>query len=103
MIKPSSVIEDSNEKAIGNFENIRESLKGLYEILMINFSENDIYFKIASDNLVALYQNFLELTLSENGPKIIKRKLRNCELELDIPLGTFTINGESAGDKKIDF
>jgi hypothetical protein len=37
--------------------------------------------------------------LNESGAKQIKKKLRNCELEADIPLGNITINGT----KKLNF
>ncbi len=96
MIKPTM---DTTEQAIKNFKNIKESLKGIFEILSINFSQNDIYFKLASDNLVGLYHNFLDLMLNESGAKQIKKKLRSCELEADIPMGNLTINGS----KKLNF
>ena len=98
MIKPNTTM-DSTEQAVKNFENIKESLKGLYEIVSINISQNDIYFKLASDNLIGLYHNFLDLMLNENGAKQIKKKLRSCELEADIPMGNLTINGT----KKLNF
>ena len=98
MIKPNTTME-STDQAVKNFENIKESLKGLYEIMSINISQNDIYFKLASDNLIGLYHNFLDLMLNENGAKQIKKKLRNCELEADIPMGNLTINGT----KKFNF
>lgn len=90
---------NSTDQAVKNFENIKESLKGIYEIMSINISQNDIYFKLASDNLIGLYHNFLDLMLNENGAKTIKRKLKNCELEADIPMGNLTINGT----KKLNF
>jgi hypothetical protein len=90
---------DSTDQAVKNFENIKESLKGLYEIMSINISQNDIYFKLASDNLIGLYHNFLDLMLNENGAKLIRKKLKSCELEADIPMGNLTINGT----KKLNF
>lgn len=90
---------DTTEQAIKNFKNIKESLKGIFEILSINLSQNDIYFKLASDNLIGLYHNFLDLMLNESGTKQIKKKLRSCELEADIPMGNLTINGS----KKLNF
>ena len=96
MIKPTI---DTTEQAIKNFKNIKESLKGIFEILSINLSQNDIYFKLASDNLIGLYHNFLDLMLNESGTKQIKKKLRSCELEADIPMGNLTINGS----KKLNF
>ncbi len=98
MIKPNTTM-DTTDQAVKNFENIKKSLKGLYEIMSINISQNDIYFKLASDNLIGLYHNFLDLMLNENGAKHIKKKLRSCELEADIPMGNLTINGT----KKLNF
>jgi hypothetical protein len=91
MIRPNTSL-DETDQAIKNFETIKEALKGLYEILNINISQNDIYFKLASDNIVALYHNFLDLMLNENGAKQIKKKLRNCELEADLPLGNLLVD-----------
>ena len=98
MIKQNTTM-DSTDQAVKNFENIKESLKGLYEIMSINISQNDIYFKLASDNLIGLYHNFLDLMLNENGAKQIRKKLRSCELEADILMGNLTINGT----KKLNF
>jgi len=97
MIKPTTM--DPMDQAVQNFENIKESLKGIYEIMSINIHQNDIYFKLASDNLIGLYHNFLDLMLNENGAKYIKKKLKSCELEADIPLGNLTIDGT----KKLNF
>ena len=98
MIKPN-IAMDTTDKAIKNFESIKEALKGIYEILNINISEKDIYFKLASDNIIALYHNFLEIMMNDNGAKVIKKKLKNSELEADIPLGTISLDGS----KKINF
>ena len=98
MIRPNTSL-DETDRAVKNFENIKESLKGLYEILNINIPQNDIYFKLASDNIVALYNNFLDLMLNENGPKQIKKKLRNCELEADLSMGDLMVDV----NKRINF
>ena len=98
MIRPNTSL-DETDQAVKNFENIKESLKGLYEILNINIPQNDIYFKLASDNIVALYHNFLDLMLNENGSKQIKKKLRNCELEADLSMGDLMVDV----NKRINF
>jgi hypothetical protein len=98
MIRPNAAM-DSSESALKNFHNIQESIKGLFEIISINLSEKDIYFKLAADNIEALYQNFLDLIMNENGAHLIKKKLKNAELEADIPLGKLSISG----DKKVNF
>ncbi|MFW9930933.1 MAG: hypothetical protein ACFFD1_16210, partial [Candidatus Thorarchaeota archaeon] len=56
---------EMKRKAEENLENIKRSVQGLYEILNINFSGEDIYFKLGQDNLLALYENLLELILNE--------------------------------------
>jgi hypothetical protein len=85
---------DMTEKAEQNFSNIKESIKGLYEILNINFSENDFYNQIGQDNLIALYQNLIELLLNEYGLRKIIKKLGNSELTINIPLKDITIEKE---------
>lgn len=79
------------QKAIKNFENIKKSIKGLYEIINFNLTDDDIYFKTATDNLTGLYQNFLELLLNNDGLKQVVKKIKNAELELDIPLNELLI------------
>ncbi|MFX1257767.1 MAG: hypothetical protein ACFFAN_07910 [Promethearchaeota archaeon] len=93
MIKPDTTIE-LTKKAIENFEKVRESIKGLYDILKINFSEHDIYFKMAQDNIIGLYQNFLELMLlDDNCAKQFKTRLQNAEIRADLPMNKF-LNGK---------
>ncbi|MBN1802025.1 MAG: hypothetical protein JW891_10990 [Candidatus Lokiarchaeota archaeon] len=74
------------EKAELNFENIKKSVKGIYEIFKINFEDNDIYFKVGLDNVIGIYQNFLELMLNDYGARQFMKKLRSAEIEIDIPL-----------------
>ncbi|TFG21658.1 MAG: hypothetical protein EU529_12840 [Promethearchaeota archaeon] len=78
--------KDVIEKAIKNFDNIKESIKGLYEILNINLDEDDIYFEAASDNLTGLYRNLLELLLNDEGLRHFVNKLKNSEVNLNIVL-----------------
>ncbi|TFF90959.1 MAG: hypothetical protein EU548_00320 [Promethearchaeota archaeon] len=79
-------MKDAKKKAFKNFENIKASIKGLYEILNINLAEEDIYFDAASDNLSGLYHNLLELLVNDYGLKRFTEKLRNSELDLNIVL-----------------
>lgn len=76
------------ELATKNFENIRQSLTGLLELLNITFSENEnkIYFDLALDNIDGLYQNFLELILNERGLNLLLHKLRHTDMEVGINL-----------------
>ena len=78
--------KDVIEKAIKNFDNIKQSIKGLYEILNINLDEDDIYFEAASDNLTGLYRNLLELLLNDEGLRHFVNKLKNSKVDLNIVL-----------------
>lgn len=82
----SKVPVDLTERALKNFENIKESIKGIYEILKISLPDKDFYFKLGVDNITALYQNILELASNETGLKEIMERVENSEIELDIPL-----------------
>jgi len=43
---------ETTENAIKKFENIKESIKGIYDILKITApSDNDIYFQLGVDNI----------------------------------------------------
>ncbi len=79
-------IFESTKKAMTNFENIKDCIQGLYEILKINISQDNIYFQMGQDNMEALYQNFLELMINEPGTIEFMRKLKNAEIDLDLPL-----------------
>lgn len=83
---------DPNEKdasftkqAIHNFENMKKSIQGLYEILHITLSSDNIYFKMGEDNIEALYGNFLELMFNILGTNELMKKLQNSEINLDLP------------------
>ena len=78
--------KDVIEKAFKNFDNIKEAIKGLYEILNINLDEDDIYFEAANDNLTGLYRNLLELLLNDDGLRYFVNKLKNSEVDLNIVL-----------------
>ncbi|MEJ2276398.1 MAG: hypothetical protein P8Y70_01420 [Candidatus Lokiarchaeota archaeon] len=86
-----SKMEKQAEK---NFKNIQESLKGLYEILEINFSENDFYLKAGEENLTGLYKNLLELFLNEYGLRRLIKKIKDSELDIDIPLENLLIESD---------
>jgi len=77
---------ESTKQAITNFENIKDCLKGIYEVLKINLSHENIYFQIGQDNMEALYQNLLELMINELGTIEFMKKLKNAEIDLDLPL-----------------
>jgi len=82
----SNYTKDATKKAFKNFENVKASIKGLYEIININLAEDDIYFEAASDNLSGLYRNLLELLINDYGLRQFTKKFRNSEVDLNIVL-----------------
>ena len=79
-------IFESTKKAITNFENIKECIQGLFEILRINLSHESVYFQMGQDNIEALYQNLLELMINDLGTIEFMKRLKNAEIDLDLPL-----------------
>ena len=77
---------DLSEKADTNFENFKKSIQGVYEIFKITMDKDDIYYKMGLDNILGIYQNFLELMLNDYGARQFMRRLRNSEVDIDIPL-----------------
>jgi hypothetical protein len=75
-------------KAEKNFDNIKESIRALYEILIMisDKTEDNFYLEMAEENLSGLYLNLLELLANDYGLRKILKKLRNSEIELDIIL-----------------
>ncbi|MHA1191997.1 MAG: hypothetical protein ACTSP9_06830 [Promethearchaeota archaeon] len=61
------------------YENMRKSIKGIEEILKINFLEKDIYHKMGMDNLNALHENIIELLKHTYSPREVRMKLREIE------------------------
>ncbi|MHA1460182.1 MAG: hypothetical protein ACTSO8_01770 [Promethearchaeota archaeon] len=80
------IVNESTKKALNNFENIKESIQGLYDILKISLSSENMYFNMGQDNIEALYENILELMLNGSGTIEFMKKLRNAEVDLDLPL-----------------
>jgi hypothetical protein len=78
---------ESIKKAITNFENIKECIQGLYEILKITLPSENMYFNMGQDNIEALYENLLELMVNESGTVEFMKKLKTAEVDLDLPLG----------------
>ena len=82
------------EKVEENFENIKEAIRGLYNILNITLTEKDdeYYYNAGLDNLTGLYQNLLELLLNDYGARRFMKRLRNSEVEIDITLSELMKN-----------
>ena len=76
------------DQAFKNFENIKESLKGLFEILnlAVDSEENEVYYNLGVDNISGLYENLLELMFNDYGARKVMKALRNSEIDLAIPL-----------------
>jgi hypothetical protein len=77
---------------------LKKSLQGLHEILRITLDADDIYYKMGLDNIIGVYQNFLEMMLNDYGARQFMRKLRNSEIDIDIPLDI--IESLEKGNKK---
>ena len=77
---------DLKSQADQNFDNLKKSIQGLYEILKITLNADDIYYKMGVDNIIGVYQNFLELMFNDYGARQFMRRLRNSEVDIDIPL-----------------
>jgi len=85
-MQSKDIIFESTKKALVNFENIKECIQGLYEILKITLPNNNIYLKMGQDNIEALYQNFIELLVNELGTKEFMKKVKSAEIDLDMPI-----------------
>ena len=79
------VNEKKLEDAMKSYENVRESLTGLYEIININFNKKDFFYKAAIDNLKALNENIIEILKHSNNPREVRMRLRELEFdEIDV-------------------
>ena len=88
------------EQAFKNFENIKKSLKGLFEIMQLAVdSEDELYYNMGIDNISGLYENFLELMFNDYGARQVMKALRNSEVDLAIPLND-PIKGKSESDNE---
>ncbi len=82
----------SKKKALKNFENIKDAVKGLYEILELSLNEHDFYYKAGKDNITAIYKNLIELLLNEYGLRQLLKKIQNSEVDLNIVLNEYLAN-----------
>ena len=71
------------------YESMRKSIKGIEEILKINFLEKDIYYKMGIDNLNALHENIIELLKHTCSPREVRMKLREIEHDEKLTQETF--------------
>ena len=73
--------EKKVDDAMGCYENIREALTGLYEIIKIKFNERDFYGQAAIDNLKAINENVVELLKDAHNAREIRIRLREIEFD----------------------
>ena len=73
--------EKSIEEAMKYYENIKESLQGISEILNITLRENDFYHQAGNDNLKALNDNVLDILKYCFTPREVRMKVREIEFE----------------------
>jgi hypothetical protein len=73
--------EKKMEDAMEKYRNIRECLTGLYEIININFSEQNIYYQVAMDNLINLNNEILDLLRDSHTPREVRIRLREIEFD----------------------
>jgi hypothetical protein len=78
------------EKALKNFENIKESIKGLYDVLNLGVSE-ELYHNAGLENLEGLYKNLLELLVNDYGLRKVAKKIQTSEVEVDITLDDYLV------------
>ena len=88
----SSYVKKSNEKAVNNFENIKTALKGLYEIMDLCVSEDELYYEAGKENIEALYKNLIELLLNEYGLRQLVKKINSSDVDLNIVLNEYLAN-----------
>ncbi|MFW9782736.1 MAG: hypothetical protein ACFFFB_10680 [Candidatus Heimdallarchaeota archaeon] len=82
------------EKAEENFKNIKESIKGLYDILNICLPDEQIYMEAGKENIEGLYKNLIELILNDYGLRKVVKKIQNAELDVNITLDELVVEEE---------
>ena len=92
--------ESDLEKAWEYYEKIKSALDGLFEILSLNFDENDIFYQCGVDNLEHLKETILDLLQHDYNPAEIKRKLRDLEFDMKKCL-FFDSDKKKAEDSKV--
>ena len=91
MSNTNTTLKLSN-KAVKNYEIMKESIKGIHEVLKLVLNEKDTLYKVGMDNLLGLYDNFLQLMMNEYGTIALIKKIRHSRINIDIPLDDHTLN-----------
>jgi len=74
------------DRAEKNFKNIKDSIKGLYDLLNICLPDEQIYIEAGKENIEGLYKNIIELILNDYGLRKIVKKIKSAELDVNITL-----------------
>ena len=82
--------DKAEEKAMMNFENIKKSIKGLYDLLNLGVSEEP-FLNAGMENIEGLYQNLLELLVNDYGLRKVVKKIQTSEIEVDIKLDDYLV------------
>jgi len=81
MIKNDQKNVDNDDDAFSCYNNIRECISGLSEILNINFQENNIFRQVGMDNLKTLHENLVEILKQTSAPREVRIRLREIEFD----------------------
>ncbi len=84
----SNFTYDATRKAEENFRRIQEAIKGMYDIISVNFSdfEQEIFLEAGEENLIGLYNNLIELLTNDYGLRQLTKKIYRSEITLDLVL-----------------
>jgi hypothetical protein len=77
-------MNEHTKKALQNFEQIKQGLQGICEILKINYTEDNFYYLMAQDNIRAIYGSLLQLFTNEEGTRELIERIKSAEIDLDI-------------------
>jgi hypothetical protein len=80
-LEKKSESEDKEQCAWEAYQKIKKALDGIYEILSLNFEEEDMFYKCGMDNLEKLKDVIVDIMEHDYDSKEIKYKMR--ELEFD--------------------
>ena len=83
-------VDKAEENALENFENIKKSIKGLFDILNLGVSD-DLYYNAGKENIEGLYANFLELMMNDAGLRKVTKKIQNSEVEVNVTLDDYLV------------
>lgn len=73
---------EKQEKAWEYYEKIKKALDGLFEILTLNFDQDNMYYQCGVDNLIGIKESLMDLLKNNDCPKEIRTKLREIEFDM---------------------